>query len=134
MDLAMIRRNLEVAERHVREGERHIARQREIVRRLELRSPESVTLRIARGFRMSSGPRGHTSRTETGSAGCLLRAVNAPRRPAAYEKKREPRTIQRSGAKVRFCAHGDGAARPRAGSPYDGATAGVEKTAGSFHK
>jgi len=50
MDPAMIRRHLERAERHVRDGERHIARQREIVRKLELRSPESVTLRIARGL------------------------------------------------------------------------------------
>jgi hypothetical protein len=47
MDQAMIRRHLEKAERHVRDG---IARQREIVCKLELRSPESVTLRIARGL------------------------------------------------------------------------------------
>jgi hypothetical protein len=46
----MIRRHLELADRHVRDGERHIARQREIVRKLELRSPESITLRIARGL------------------------------------------------------------------------------------
>ena len=45
MDQAMIRRHLEKAERHVRDG---IARQREIVCKLELRSP--VTLRIARGL------------------------------------------------------------------------------------
>ena len=50
MDPTMIRQHLELTERHVREGERRIARQREIVRRLELRSPESVTLRIARGL------------------------------------------------------------------------------------
>jgi len=50
MDPAMIRRHLALAERHVREGERHIARQREIVRKLELRNPESITLRIARGL------------------------------------------------------------------------------------
>ena len=50
MDPVMIRRHLELTERHVREGERRIARQREIVRRLELRSPEAVTLRIARGL------------------------------------------------------------------------------------
>lgn len=46
----MLRQHLELTERHAREGERRIARQREIVRRLELRSPESVTLRIARGL------------------------------------------------------------------------------------
>ena len=46
----MLRRHLKLAERHVLEGERHVARQREIVRRLELRNPESVTLRIARGL------------------------------------------------------------------------------------
>jgi hypothetical protein len=50
MDPATIRRRLELAERHVRDVERHIARQREIVRKLELRSPESVTLPIARGL------------------------------------------------------------------------------------
>jgi hypothetical protein len=50
MDPAMIRRHLELAERHVRDGERHIARQREIVRKLELRNPESITLGIARGL------------------------------------------------------------------------------------
>jgi hypothetical protein len=46
----MMRRHLKLAERHVLEGERHVARQRETVRRLELRSPESLTLRIARGL------------------------------------------------------------------------------------
>jgi hypothetical protein len=50
MDPAMIRRHLELAQRHVVEGERHIARQRETVRKLELRNPDSVTLRIARGL------------------------------------------------------------------------------------
>ncbi len=50
MDPAMIRRHLELAERHVLEGERHIARQREIVGKLELRNPESIPLRIARGL------------------------------------------------------------------------------------
>jgi hypothetical protein len=48
MDPEMMRRHLKLVERHVLEGERRVTRQREIVRRLELRSPESVTLRIAR--------------------------------------------------------------------------------------
>ena len=48
MDPAMIRRHLELAERHVLEGEEHIARQREIVARLERTSPASVTLQRAR--------------------------------------------------------------------------------------
>jgi len=50
MDPVTIKRHLELAERRVREGERQIARQREIVRKLELRNPDSVTLRIARGL------------------------------------------------------------------------------------
>jgi hypothetical protein len=39
---------LELAERHVAEGEGHIAHQREIVARLERTSPTSVTLERAR--------------------------------------------------------------------------------------
>jgi hypothetical protein len=48
MDPDMIRRHLGLAERHVLEGEEHIARQREIVNRLERRSPKSITLQTAR--------------------------------------------------------------------------------------
>ncbi len=44
----MLKRHLELVERHVLEGERHIARQREIVARLEHGLRESTTLRIAR--------------------------------------------------------------------------------------
>ena len=47
MDPAMIRRHLELAERHVAEGKQHIGRQRETVARLEQRSPDSLTLRTA---------------------------------------------------------------------------------------
>jgi hypothetical protein len=50
MDPTMVRRHLQMAQRHVVEDERHIARQRETVRKLELRNPDSVTLRIARGL------------------------------------------------------------------------------------
>ena len=48
MDPAMIRRHVELAERHVLEGEEHISRQREIVARPERTSPTSVTLERAR--------------------------------------------------------------------------------------
>ena len=47
MDPAIIRRHLELAERHVTEGDQHISRQREIVARLEQRSPDTLTLRTA---------------------------------------------------------------------------------------
>jgi hypothetical protein len=48
MDPAMLSRHLKLVERHVLEGERRIARQREIVARLEHGPRESITLRIAR--------------------------------------------------------------------------------------
>ena len=44
----MLRRHLELAERHVLEGEEHISRQREIVTRLERGSPQSITGQTAR--------------------------------------------------------------------------------------
>ncbi len=48
MDRAILRRHLELVERHVLEGKRHVARQRENVARLEHGPSESIILRIAR--------------------------------------------------------------------------------------
>jgi hypothetical protein len=48
MDPAMLRRHLELVERHVLEGEQHVARQGKNVARLEHGPRESITLRIAR--------------------------------------------------------------------------------------
>jgi hypothetical protein len=43
----MLKRHLDLAERHVLDGQEHIARQREIVAQLEHRHRESTTLKIA---------------------------------------------------------------------------------------
>jgi hypothetical protein len=48
MDRGMIRRHLELAETHVAEGKKHLARQREIIARLERSHRKSVTLNTAR--------------------------------------------------------------------------------------
>jgi hypothetical protein len=47
VDRTMLKRHLDLAGRHVHDGQEHIARQREIVAQLERRHRDSTTLKIA---------------------------------------------------------------------------------------
>ena len=83
----MLKRHLDLAERHVLDGQEHIARQREIVAQLEHRHRESITFK--NGARAIQG-NGRSAEASHGRQGRVARAAPALRTSNAVAVREYP--------------------------------------------